>query len=267
MIIVRILGGLGNQMFQYAYAKSLQEKGYQVKIDLSKIKKYKLHGGYQLDKFKIDLEVSTPLSNFLSKLGLRKSIKEKSLLFNPKFLKIPKNEYVKGYFQTEKYFSDIREVLLKQFVVKKELSNSTLKYLKEITIENNSCSIHIRRGDYIENSKANEVHGTCDLEYYKEAIKHLRKEFKDVTFFIFSDDISWVKKNLKVKNATYIEHEVIPHEDMHLMSACKHNITANSSFSWWGAWLNQNNNKTVISPKKWFINKENEVAVTNWIQL
>ena len=98
-------------------------------------------------------------------------------------------------------------------------------------------------------------------------LKLIEKKFADTKFFVFSDDISWSKTNLNLKNATFIEYKSIPHEDIFLMSLCKHNITANSSFSWWGAWLNQNNNKTVISPKKWFINKENEVAVTNWIQL
>ena len=267
MIIVRILGGLGNQMFQYAYAKALELKGYDVKIDISKFKKYKLHGGYHLDQFKIDLETSTKLSVFLSKLGLRRSIKEKSLLFDSKFLNLPKNEYVKGYFQTEKYFTHIKEVLLKQFVLKSELSSTTINYLKDITIQKNSCSIHIRRGDYISNKKANSVHGTCDIEYYKEAVKLINNKFKDAYFFIFSDDITWVRNNLKVKNATYINHNVIPHEDMHLMSSCKHNITANSSFSWWGAWLNQSKNKTVIAPKKWFVSNKNEVACKNWIQL
>lgn len=267
MIIVRIVGGLGNQMFQYAYAKALQEKGYQVKIDLSKFKKYKLHGGYQLNQFKIDLEPSSSLSKFVTRFGFRTSVKEKSLVFSPKFLKISKRKYIKGYFQTEKYFATTRTILLKQFVVKKELANSTIHYLREITIQKNACSLHIRRGDYISDKKANSVHGTCDLQYYKEAIKLIRNKFKDSHFFIFSDDISWAIKNLTIKNVTYIEHTVIPHEDMHLMSLCKHNITANSSFSWWGAWLNQYENKTVIAPKNWFVSRENEVACANWIQL
>jgi hypothetical protein len=267
MIIVRIVGGLGNQMFQYAYAKALQQKGYQVKIDITKFKKYKLHGGYQLDQFKIDLETSKPIANVLCRLGFRRSVKEKSLLFDKKFLEVPQKEYIKGYFQTEKYFASITPILRKQFIVKKELCSTTLRYLKEITIQKNACSLHIRRGDYISDEKANSVHGTCDLQYYKKAIKLIRNEFKDAHFFIFSDDISWARKNLVDKNVTYIEHTVIPHEDMHLMSLCKHNITANSSFSWWGAWLNQHKNKTVIAPKNWFVNRENEVACANWIQL
>ncbi|PQJ81421.1 alpha-1,2-fucosyltransferase [Polaribacter glomeratus] len=267
MIVVRIIGGLGNQMFQYAFAKSLQQKGYQVKIDITKFKTYKLHGGYQLDKFKIDLETATTLENIISRLGFRRSTKERSLLFNKKFLEVPKREYIKGYFQTEKYFEDIKAILLKQFVVKNEISSSTLKYLKEITIQQNACSLHIRRGDYVSDKKANSVHGTCDLAYYKEAIKVMKNKFNDTHFFIFSDDIAWVKQNLKVKNTTYIDHEVIPHEDIHLMSLCKHNITANSSFSWWGAWLNQHSNKVVIAPKQWYLNKENEIASKDWIKI
>ncbi len=267
MVIVRIVGGLGNQMFQYAYAKSLQQKGYAVKIDISKFRKYKLHGGYQLDKYKIDLETSTPLSNFLSKLGLKKNIKEKSLLFNDKFLNISKNEYVKGYFQTEKYFSEIRNVLLNQFVIKQELSESTILYSKEIKQHKNSCSLHIRRGDYVSDKNANNIHGTCDLNYYNEATNLIKNKFENIHFFVFSDDINWTKENITIENVTYIDHKCIPHEDIYLMSLCKNNITANSSFSWWGAWLNQHKNKTVIAPKKWFIEKKNEVACEKWIKL
>lgn len=267
MIIVRIVGGLGNQMFQYAYAKALQQRGYRVKIDISKFKKYKLHGGYQLDKYHIDLETATPLSIFLSKLGLKKNNKEKSLLFDEKFLNISKNEYVKGYFQTEKYFSEIRAILTHQFVINQKLSETTINYSEEINQHKNSCSLHIRRGDYVSDKKANSVHGTCDLNYYHEAIQLINSKFENPHFFVFSDDIAWTKSNLSIQNVTYVEHKSIPHEDLFLMSLCKNNITANSSFSWWGAWLNQHTNKTIIAPKKWFINKENEVVCKSWIKL
>ena len=267
MIIVRILGGLGNQMFQYAYAKALQQKGFDVKIDISKFKKYKLHGGYHLDKYRIDIEVANSLYTILGKLGIKKSIKEKSLLFNKTLLSLKGKEYVKGYFQTEKYFSEIREIILNQFTLKSEFASSTNKISKEILSKENSCSLHIRRGDYISDKKANSVHGTCDLEYYKEAVKLINKKFNNTSFFIFSDDISWTKENLKIDNAFFVDHKTIPHEDIYLMSLCKNNITANSSFSWWGAWLNKNHDKTVIAPKQWFIDKENEVACQNWITL
>ncbi|ARV05207.1 alpha-1,2-fucosyltransferase [Polaribacter sp. SA4-10] len=267
MITVRIVGGLGNQMFQYAYAKALEQKGYAVKIDTTKFKKYKLHGGYQLDKFNIDLNSTSSLPSILSKIGIVKSIKEKNLLFDKQLTSLRGNKYVKGYFQTEKYFNEIRAVLLNQFIIKNSISEDTNKVAKTIFSSINSCSLHIRRGDYISDKKANSVHGTCALEYYEGAIKIMNDTYKNSTFFVFSDDIPWTKENLKIENAFYVDTKTIPHEDMYLMSLCKNNITANSSFSWWGAWLNKNHTKTVIAPKNWFVNKENEVACENWIKL
>lgn len=267
MIIVRIVGGLGNQMFQYAYAKSLQQMGFDVQIDISKFKTYKLHGGYHLDTYNIDLNTADAITTFLSLTKVKKNVKEKSILFDENLLNLSGKEFVKGYFQTEKYFSNIRTILLNQFVIKQELSDSTIKYSKEIKKQLNSCSVHIRRGDFISDEKANSVHGTCDLNYYAAAINLINEKFNDTHFFVFSDDTIWTKENLKLQNATYIDHKTIPHEDIFLMSKCKHNITANSSFSWWGAWLNKHKDKVVIAPKKWFIDKENEVACKNWIQL
>jgi hypothetical protein len=267
MIIVRIIGGIGNQMFQYAYAKALEKSGKKVKLDLSKIKYYKLHGGYQLHKYNINLQEANSISTFLSKIGIPKTVKEKSLLFDKNIKEIDKNAYVKGYFQTEKYFKEIRKTLLKEFTITKDNSESTKSYVQQITNSQNSCSLHIRRGDYVSNKKTNNIHGTCSLDYYKKAIATIKKKQKNIQFYIFSDDIVWTKKNLIVKNAIYVDHKCSPHEDMYLMSLCKNNITANSSFSWWGAWLNKNQDKIVISPKQWFVEKENEVACKNWIQL
>ena len=267
MIIVRILGGLCNQMFQYAYAKALESKGFKVKLDLSGFKNYKLHGGYQLDKYNINIQSVKGSTLFLSKINPFRVVKEKNLLFSDSLSSPKGNEYVKGYFQTEKYFSEIRNTLLKQYCLLGKLSDSTKKYKSNIIQSKNSCSIHIRRGDYISNIKSNNIHGTCSLEYYNSAIQTIEKKYKKVTFFIFSDDITWTKKNILLKDSTYVDHQCLPHEDLYLMSLCKHNITANSSFSWWGAWLNKNNNKTVIAPKKWFRTKENEIICENWMKL
>ncbi|PWG05429.1 alpha-1,2-fucosyltransferase [Polaribacter aquimarinus] len=267
MVVVRILGGLGNQMFQYAYARSLSLKGYDVKLDISKFKTYKLHGGYQLNKFNIKLKKADPLAVLYGKIGLKSNIKEKSLLFNGDFKSLKGNEYVKGYFQTEKYFNKIRETLLNDFVINQKLSINTQKMEQQILSTKNSCSLHIRRGDYISDEKANKIHGTCNLDYYHKAIEIINKKYTNTTFYIFSDDISWTKKNLKTEKIVFVDVKSIPHEDMYLMSLCNHNITANSSFSWWGAWLNTNKNKIVIAPRNWFIEKENEVACENWIKL
>ena len=267
MIIVRVLGGLGNQMFQYAYAKALEMSGFNVKLDLSSFKNYKLHGGYQLDNYEITLPKAKTIALLFSKINRLKTVKEKNLLFDSNLLDLKGGEYVKGYFQTEKYFSEIRNTLLEEFAPIKEITNSAQKYKEQITTVDTSCSLHIRRGDYILNSKSNSIHGTCSLSYYKEAIKIIEEKHQNITFFIFSDDIIWTEENLILQNAVYVTHKCLPHEDLYLMSLCAHNITANSSFSWWGAWLNKNDNKTIIAPKQWFVTKENEIACENWIKI
>lgn len=287
MIIVKIVGGLGNQMFQYAYASALKLKGFDVKIDISAFDTYKLHGGYQLDKYTIDLDVSIKDENdkfysdsFLSKvlkklrIDFSKKIKEKTLLFDEKLLKIKANSYIDGYFQSELYFHDIREVIINQFKIKKHISEYTRKTEKQIIEENISVSLHIRRGDYVSDKNANVVHGTCDLEYYEKAMSIMNDKYKVIRYFIFSDDIAWVKENLQIKNAVYIDSKEkrIPHEDIYLMSLCSHNIIANSSFSWWGAWLNQNDDKIVIAPKRWFSDEKmyeqsKNIVCEGWIKI
>jgi hypothetical protein len=279
MIIIKIIGGLGNQMFQYSYARAMKERGYDVKIDISEFDLYKLHGGYQLDKYNIDLKVSSKEENkkyytngivtkILRKIGIESSkvIKEKSLFFDSSLLELSDNNYIVGYYQCENYFKDIRDILLEQFTIKKCLSNYTIEIEKKINNSLKSCSIHIRRGDYINNKNIN-IHGVCSIEYYKKAIDLIKSKFEKINFFIFSDDITWVKENLKVENATYIDSEEkrIPHEDIYLMSLCHYNIIANSSFSWWGAWLNKNNEKIVVAPKIWFINDKMQKQATNII--
>ena len=258
MIIVKIIGGLGNQMFQYSYAKSLQRKGHKVKIDISAFDEYKLHGGYQLDKYNIDLKAHPVnfLSKILKKLGLYKGrlIKENSLLFSNDLLRVKDNSYVEGYFQSERYFSTIRRDIEISFDIKAELSNYTKLTKGLIQDASNSVSLHVRRGDYISNKKANIAHGTCDLDYYQRAMSILNSKFNNVKYFVFSDDIKWCKENLKINSVIYVdsEEERDPCEDIYLMSLCRHNIIANSSFSWWGAWLNKNNEKIVVTPKRWF---------------
>lgn len=285
MIIVKIIGGLGNQMFQYAYAKALQQKGYEVKIDVSAFNTYTLHGGYQLDKYNIDLEATTTVENnqfyknsivskLLKKLGLyySKIIEEKSLFFDENLLRVEDDKYIQGYFQSEKYFLDIREVILKQFTMISNITSYSKQVEKSILNSQNSCSIHIRRGDFT-NSVNKNLHGICNIEYYEKAIQLMNNKEENINYFIFSDDIDWVKDNLKVNNAAYIDSEEkrLPHEDIYLMSLCKNNIIANSSFSWWGAWLNQNDKKIVIAPKRWFADEKmyaqsKDIICKSWIK-
>ena len=286
MIIIKIIGGLGNQMFLYAYAKSLEQKGYKVKIDISAFEIYKLHGGYQLDKYNIDLAVSSKVENenfyknnfffkVLRRIGFYKPniLKEKNLLFDSKFLELEDENYIEGYFQSEKYFKSIRTILLEQFTVGQELSSYAVKIKNKILNTHNSCSVHIRRGDFTNQQNIN-IHGVCELEYYQKSIQYLQEIYENLEFFIFSDDIAWVKDNLSLESAIYVKSTrgMIPHEDMYLMSLCQHNIIANSSFSWWGAWLNRYENKIVIAPKRWFADDDLEqqsqdIVCDGWIKI
>jgi hypothetical protein len=266
MLLVNLTGGLGNQMFQYSFAKALQAKGYEVKLDISTFETYTLHGGFGLEHYSITIPIASKeellpyKTNFLTRIGRKlnlshkKLMGEKTLLFQKELLSPPDNTSLYGYFQSEKYFNPLRHTILEEFTVKAPLSPYSTSIEKTIQTAGDTASIHIRRGDYITDSKAHKFHGICGLDYYEEAISLLESKFKEMHYFIFSDDIEWVKNNLSLKNATYIENNPskIPHEDIYLMSLCHHNIIANSSFSWWGAWLNQNSKKMVIAPKRWF---------------
>jgi len=153
------------------------------------------------------------------------------------------------------------------------LSDSNKKILQTIK-ETNSISIHVRRGDYVEDKVTNAYHGVCNLEYYLEALKQLERRYDNLILFFFSDDIDWVKKKFSYleQSKFFVENNINEKNwiDMCLMSSCKHNIIANSSFSWWGAWLNSNASKTVFAPKKWNYNKELDISSllpVEWIKL
>lgn len=268
MVIVKIIGGLGNQMFTYAYAKALNLRGYEVKIDISGYDTYALDScergrRYMLDQYDIDLKISSEEENnkhykknlffrFINKIkNTNKNIlQEKSLRFDKSFLSVNDGFYINGYFQSEKYFLDIKDILYKQFSLKNNTNNLVKEYENEILKSKSSCSLHVRRGDFTNAQNIN-IHGVCTKQYYQNAMKLINNN--DVCYFVFSDDISWVKQNLNIKNAIYVSDQNINAcDDMYLMSKCEHNIIANSSFSWWGAWLNQNKNKLVIAPKVWF---------------
>ncbi len=268
MKIINIIGGLGNQMFQYAFALSLKNKTKEeVKIDISSFNGYELHNGYEINKiFHKNLKIcSNKERKKISYNG-----KEFTQKLKRKIFKIEKNEYFEqdfsynknlnytkkyfiGYWQSEKYFNEIKEEIKKKFKFPEIKDNKNMIILNKIK-SNNSVSIHIRRGDYINHP----IHGgICDIAYYKKAIKYIKTNVKDPIMYIFSDDIKWCKENLYLSDANYINWNQgeDSFRDMQLMSECKHNIIANSSFSWWGAWLNNNVNKIVIAPSKWFNDK------------
>jgi hypothetical protein len=230
-----------------------------------------------IEEFSSDEEVQSFIKpkSFLAKtiFNIRQKFKPTVIItdsyFDPIFLKKASAIYLDGYFQNEKYFNEIRNILTKEFSLKEQLSG----HYKEISHRISGChsvSIHIRRGDYVSNTITNNYHGICDLNYYNRAMSLMAERITEPHFFIFSDDIGWAKENLKSTWPITFVSGGKNFEDLFLMSQCKHNIIANSSFSWWGAWLNKNFEKIVIGPVKWFnapkINAEFSLP-EKWIRL
>ncbi|MFA6357078.1 MAG: alpha-1,2-fucosyltransferase [Candidatus Omnitrophota bacterium] len=249
MIIVRLIGGLGNQLFQYAAARQLS-KIHQtgLKIDISGFKEYKNHR-YSLTHFSI-------IEDYISKeetFGIEE-IKAKYFHFDPEFREIPDNIILTGYWQTEKYFIGISEIIRDEFTVKYPLKDKDLE-ISRLIKDSNSVSMHIRRCDYLPGTFKDQIFDCLSPDYYINAVKRLSEEESNLVFFIFSDDPEWSKDNIKLEYpCIFVEHNTADtnYEDLRLMSLCKHSIIANSSFGWWGAWLNKNQNKKVYAPKRWF---------------
>lgn len=268
MIVTHLKGGLGNQMFQYACGFALaKEFNTTHKLDLSyysSIPSNHTKREFELSQFQISSSIANS-SDILKTKGEDSSLTNFSEDINAKFYSIftsiypikkyfgVKNLYLDGYFQSEKFFRNYRKEILKEFTLKQELeTNEFSKIAKEIKDNNNSVSMHIRRGDYVSDEKTAKHHGVLDMNYYQEALNLLN--IQNPHIFIFSDDINWVKNNFSFlpKNSCFVpDSSLNSAQSITLMSLCKHNIIANSSFSWWGAWLNRNNQKVVIAPKKW----------------
>lgn len=288
MIVVRLIGGLGNQMFQYAAAKSLAIKNnVSLALDLSAFAKQKSSEVFTKRDFALghfDINTFILKNNefdYLFQNGFPGKLKkflsgyhyyyDYNLSYYPTFFDLKKKTYLEGYFQSEKYFSGIRPQLLKDFTVGSvNTSNPLFNQIKNCE----SVAIHLRRGDFSEKTKIHERHGTCSLEYYQEAINMINTRISSPLFFVFSDDISWAKKSLNnmvtdcifvepAENKTYVD-------DFLLMKACQHHIIANSTFSWWAAWLNENDRKMVIAPEKWLNDNTidtSDVIPQSWIKI
>lgn len=272
MYTIKIGGGLGNQIFYYAFYKKLKNLGYEVYVDISEMELYNLHNGYELEQiFRLDI-LKIPQEQKIKELTLierkflnRVYIKLKKIIYIlskrvyiekwgeisfPKNNKKNKNIYCLGAFQSEKYFYDIRDIIRQELefpIIKDELNKKIEKEIRN----SNSVSIHVRRGDYL---KDKGLGGLVPLKYYQNAIEYIKSKIDNPCFFVFSNDIEWCKQNLDLENCYYIDWNKgkESYRDMQLMSLCKHNIIPNSSFSWWGAWLNNNPDKIVIAPEKWF---------------
>jgi len=272
MIITHLIGGLGNQLFQYAMARRIAYKNnVSLKLDISDFASYKLRE-YRLDKFNIVAEIATAeeirrfkktrykiLSkmfsayNSIQPVTSRSYIRERFFYYDPEMRNIVNDVYLEGHWPSEKYFFDIKEILRQEFTLRYEMTDYHQELKKQIK-NTESVSIHVRRGDYVSNPVVNQVHGTCSMNYYLEAITLITEKIANPHFYIFSDDPDWVKENFIIPCTFTIvrNEEQRDYEDLLLMSMCKNHIIANSSFSWWGAWLNPREDKRVISPAKWY---------------
>jgi len=250
-------GGLGNYLFQIAasYYISVRDDR-EMTVDISDISV--IHSPIELYYPNIFRKIK-----FVSEYVNYTSHEPSQPIQYSEIPKTQNNIKLKGYYQNEKYFKLLRKEILDLY----EIDLNTLEYLKmkySNVLPINTCSIHVRRGNYVNRS---DFHPLQTIDYYKTAISIIGE---DEHYLIFSDDIGWCKENLNfIKNKTYIDGN-LDYQDLYLMSMCNNNIIANSSFSWWGSWLNKNKNKKVIYPSKWFgVNflDTSEIGCENWIKL
>jgi len=295
MIITMLNGGLGNQLFQYAMGRSIALKNKtDLKLDLRWFRSIKgtTERKYELHHFNIPAEEATeadikkitePYSNPLLKFfflryqwrlppHLRNVVEERQFHFDENMLKVRNNAYLSGYWQSEKYFRDIRPTLLQDLSPRQPLEGKNLELAGEIS-RTESVSIHVRRADYVSDPKISEVHGVCSESYYDAAISFINDKVSNPVYFIFSDDIEWCRQHLKInREKHFIDHNTgdKSYSDLLLMRLCRHNIIANSSFSWWGAWLNDNPGKIAVAPAKWFNapgKDAKDVIPDEWVKL
>ena len=289
MIIVKLIGGLGNQMFQYAAGKSLALKlGVPLKLDLSDLQK-KAEGAYtqryfELDRFDIQAEIATAdeirayVKNKNSKI-LRVLQRQLPFVFKhvyfaeigskfmPGFNNLGPHTYLDGFWQSELYFENYRKEIQKAFTVVEKMPED-VKELQSHINSVNSVAMHVRRGDYVNLPSAAAFHGTCSKAYYEKALRKIIESKINPEVFIFSDDLAWCKENLKFDTPThYVNQSGHAIWDIYLMRLCNHQVIANSSFSWWAAWLNQHTNKRVFVPEYWFNNIQTnaiDILAKNW---
>ena len=284
-IISHIIGGLGNQMFQYAIARAIAVKtGRQLELDTVDFARYPLRP-FLLDRFRIS--ASHAAKDMLRPVRVHPRELRKPYCFLAGWQVIEEREhpfhqleirdkasvvYLRGYWQTERYFTGIEELIRSDFALLHEPDDANRAVLQAIQ-DCNAVALHVRRGDYVSNPATSLFHGNCDHEYYQKAIQHMEESLARPHFYVFSDDIPWTREHLKTSHPiTFVDHNspADPCEDLRLLSACKHFVIANSSFSWWGAWLSEHPGKQIIAPRQWFQSPDKDTrdqVPESWLRL
>jgi Glycosyl transferase family 11 len=289
MIVTQLLGGLGNQLFQYCLGRALAVKHQtELRLDLSAFDAYRLRT-YALEHFRIKASVLTAaersaLGDFdqgKTRLGRRFSrlftnslsvVRERSFAFDPEVLNASPSCYLQGFWQSPKYFAAIETLIREELTVKDALAGPNREIAQTIA-DTVAVAVHVRRGDYATNPETNRYHGTCSPAYYEMAETFLRQHCSDMHLYVFSDDPEWTDKNLRFKSTvTTVRHNspARDYEDLRLMSLCRHHIIANSTFGWWGAWLSRYQQRIVVAPKHWFgdlTRRTDDLIPESWIRL
>jgi hypothetical protein len=290
-VVCRVDGGLGNQLFQYAAARSLADTlACDLALDLRALGP-KADRGYGLDAFSIRAEVAGPET--LQSLPLPRSSRigrmrsalslvlpsvapypvfwPRSFAYDARLLRLRQPKYVVGYWQSERYFAWNRARLLADLQPRTE-TGPDVQLLQRIT-SCQSVSVHIRRGDYFSNASAARIHGLCEPSYYQNAVRWLAQRNSGLQFFVFSDDMAWARAQFDFGLPTvFVDSGPLasPLQDFALMRACRHHVISNSTFSWWAAWLAEAPEQIVIAPQRWFVDESIasvDVVPERWIRM
>jgi hypothetical protein len=261
------MGGIGNQLFQYAAARRLaHRRTTSLCLDTGRLgdrSAADTRRDYELNVFTLPQHrvISSASDHRLGLLLQRfnpfsraQVYREAAQRFDPRVLELPDNTCLDGYWQSERYFSDAAGVIRSDLAFRRPPEGENARLLDEIR-SGTAISLHVRRGDYVNNPTTKSFHGICSIEYYKDAMSWMHERVSGARLYVFSDDPEWCRKELPLPAGS----EIVSHnqgsrawEDLRLMSSCRHHIIANSSFSWWGAWLNPAADKHVIAPRSWF---------------
>lgn len=288
MVIVRLTGGVGNQMFQYAAGRALADRlGAELLLDTRALEhalafQAYTRRAYALSPFKLRAKLATAadLNNWpvwVVEIGMRLPLVrrlfrrwhfESAITYDPSIPTLHEPVCLVGYWQSERYFIDIADRIRADFTLRQPLAGANARLL-ELARSDRSVGLHVRRGDFISLNDAAQIHGLCSVDYYRRAISRVRNLCPECRFLVFSDDPQWARAELPLDPSTVFVtgNEASPEQDLALMSACKHHIIANSSFSWWASWLGNSPDQIVIAPSPWYSSPKldaRDLAVSRW---
>jgi len=292
VIIVRIMGGLGNQMFQYAFGRRLADGlGVPLRLDITPFRvrdkrRYELCDLRIEGAFASDREIARarlgrfarvrgPAGRVFPSLapGPGRLVRERGFPFDPSMLGLRDGAYLEGYWQSERYFDTVADRLRADFVPRTPLRGRAAE-MAEGMRHGDSVSLHVRRGDYVSEPSVSAVHLVCDEAYYVRCLEYLARRLVAPRFYVFSDEPAWARDNLRIPFPTTVVadcYDTTNIQDMWLMTHCRHHVIANSSFSWWGAWLDSRPSKVVLMPRRWFRDREPEYSADirpkGWVAL